>query len=748
MEDPVSFYVILACSCIIIIVIMIIIVIFYKNSNKWRSLHANIAATSNDISTGMTTNMDSKQIVDVDQNKKLHDLSSSLVTLKNLHSANVDSVDFNMKRVQDLIQGEVNTLDANIKSSRVFSYPEQSKANLVNMTNTLNNLDVQYNILNSKVQASPSYAQVNILASLHSNITDLDIQNLLMLRNIENTSNTIVTDTKTQEQILQESHSALNDYVSEENYLMVKSLMDESLMKKVDHQNFISMDMLTQDYVPEKMLNSLSTDIQSHIRKMKYYAQKTDLENYVESLVAESNYVTTNMLQTYNGKNDLATLTRSSFANMQQHGMENKIQNINSSINHFPSIYGDKAIVDRLLMKTQSIYSDFQQSQAQLNMILDNYVSVSDFNTMQAKIHSLETANNLSTNGFNGLQSSVGDLTNTVNMLKSTYVTQEAAMSTYGLQSQLTPFPGLTSIQMETLQKGFDSVYPSSSNITGFQKAINSWSFKNLAGLPDYISLSNIVSGKIAYLQQHLNDPITLTGYAAYSLNGLAAAPTSVNEWNSYSDAGAHSTGTSSSYKVHYPFVAFYSTPTNVVCSCTSDPTINVSCLCPNNVHGFVISTQCPSKVNLARIQLFKWEATGPRASDYKSKKVNIASQSGPVSYVLNGNDPKMVVADQAGGWKNGWSYLESDFDKNWPSNVPMSYWSTSWFKVDYPKQFSGPPTSVFAKCTSTPSGIVSISHNTSLKSFLIYFDVSGILSGSQLAATQTFQWEATGPLT
>lgn len=126
-------------------------------------------------------------------------------------------------------------------------------------------------------------------------------------------------------------------------------------------------------------------------------------------------------------------------------------------------------------------------------------------------------------------------------------------------------------------------------------------------------------------------------------------------------------------------------------------------------------------------------------------------TQKGEVSYVLNGPDPKNVVAKDAGGWQNGWKYLLSDFD-NWPAGVAMSYWGASWYKVLYPKPFYGPPTKITAKCVSYPAAKITINPldtagttaSKSTKGFIIYAEVGMPLA--DLQNTQTFSWSATGP--
>jgi hypothetical protein len=396
-------------------------------------------------------------------------------------------------------------------------------------------------------------------------------------------------------------------------------------------------------------------------------------------------------------------------------------------------------------------------AEARYRNITKNFVPKSRFDTANMEIRGMEA---MAKDTLDNLNATMASVKKTMDQVPNKYIAKANAKKT------LSPFEETNKItnfvdsfpdqkMLNTTKTDSDLLYSKPQIFTNFQIALDNANSATLS-LGTKKELADLVkmydkkhAEQMAYIKAHAHDPITQSGQVSFHLNG--PYPTfRVDKFDEMVPFYQTSYWSDSYYKVLYP-TPFNGAPTNVSVKCVSDANVSVNLAFTDKPDGFVMYTNATfNGAALKQTQLFSWTATGPRVKNYKP--IAMLTQTGKVSYVLNGADPKNVVAEAAGGWQNGWKYLKEDFENHWPSNVPMSYWSWSWYKVDFPRAFSGPPTNVYVKCTSLPQArVTTFTDGTNFgrypRAFLIYTDLDGILSGAGLAAEQTFEWTATGPI-
>lgn len=135
-------------------------------------------------------------------------------------------------------------------------------------------------------------------------------------------------------------------------------------------------------------------------------------------------------------------------------------------------------------------------------------------------------------------------------------------------------------------------------------------------------------------------------------------------------------------------------------------------------------------------------------------------TQSGEVSFVLDVYYSLFTPALQANGISDNTGIWDTQWVQKWPAFVPLSYWGTTWYRINYNKPFYKNPTFVGVQCISNPSlsNKLEIVHTDNPIGFLLVVKFTGsdfgipdndLFSTSRgrgaIAAKQTFGWIAKG---
>ena len=741
---------------IVITVFFALVVGYYYNTKKWQELKISVKEDIQEISSGLGATYVSKSDFDVKQSKEAEKVRELEEDILEDHNKKVKLIEKHIGLAKDIKDRDIENINQDLDNLKnKDNQLEFAKSQIVNMKNSVNNIELNATILANKIESMPVFQNVNQLETLQEHVlklTDTTQDNKSVISGIledVHSNHMIIND-----QLKQEMRH-MQEYTRTKDLNEFKTVMDVEFVK--DLSELIPKNRLTRDYVSNDKMDLLEGNVKKNANTVKTMnMRKENLDKLVKEDDAKDTYRTLDMMNGYVKHNDTLSLVKKKKHASQHAILLNRIAALNKTLLISPDMYADRSKADKLYKEAELLSMAVSDVEARYRNIVKNFVSNSKFDSANAEVRGMEA---MAKETLDNLNLTMAGLKKTIDQVPNKYVSKSDAKKTLTRiedTDKITNFvnnaPDATMLSI--IKNDSDQLYSKPSIFAKFQSILDAASaaFVNMGSKKEFMDLSKLYDKKyaaqLAYIKLHEHDPITQSGEVSFHLNG--PYPTfNVGKFDDMVPFYQTSYWSDSYYKVVYP-TPFHAAPTNVSAKCVSDPSILVTVAFYDQPTGFVMYTKAPFGGDaLKKTQLFSWSATGPRISNYKPKAM--MTQKGTVSYVLNGADPKNVVAEAAGGWQNGWNYLKSDFENHWPADVPMSYWGWSWYKVNFPIPFSGPPTSVYVKCTSLPQARVmtftdGINYARFPRSFLIYTDVSGIIQGNQLSAKQTFEWVATGP--